>query len=106
MTKHEFWRRKLHQVPAQLNPIHLKALESKEVLITPSTTPPGYQRRIRQVIWNYDKKHVQVYLANKRIGTPVDPGAWLIVLQNASNEEVDVDVFGIEEEMIGTVNTV
>lgn len=112
MSKQEFWRKKLNPVPALNNPFRLKALEvSKTIIVNPSTEPLGYKRRISEVMWMCrpkvvpgDTDHIQVYIANKKIGTSTHSEGWEIVLYNASSEEVTIDVLGEEEEMIGTID--
>ncbi|WP_281237415.1 hypothetical protein P5654_014225 [Bacillus safensis] len=105
--KEDFWRRKIHLVKAVNNPFRLKAFEvSKKIIIKPVSDPTGYERRISSVMWTQrdkqtpgDQEKLNVYMANKVIKN----GIWEINIYNASPDEVTVDVFGEQEENIGTV---
>ncbi|WP_144487117.1 hypothetical protein [Bacillus pumilus] len=107
MKKEDFWRRKIHLIEAINSPVRLKPLElSKKIIIKPASEPTDYNRRISNVMWTQrhkskpgDTDDVFVYLANKVI----KDGVWEINLYNSSLEEVTIDVYGEQEENIGTV---
>ncbi|MGE1022269.1 hypothetical protein [Bacillus cereus] len=108
MSKEEFWKKKIHSVRPKNNPFRLKPFEiSKEPIVIQGTEdPPGYQRRIKDIMWiprfnetPGDTDHINIYIVNKKIIN----GNWEIKLYNSSPEEVTVDVFGIQEEKIGYI---
>ncbi|MGE1022270.1 hypothetical protein [Bacillus cereus] len=99
LSEKEFW--KVIDLPVSIpNPIELKPFEtSGSIIIQPSKS----KRRIRDIYWISDLESALVLQGMQKRDIPT--GNWEIMLHNASNKKIKVDVFGIEEEQIGKINS-
>ncbi|PFL58911.1 hypothetical protein COJ27_26045 [Bacillus cereus] len=99
-SKKEFWKVINLPVPVQ-SPIVLEPFQtSGSIIIQPSKS---IGRRIRDIYWISDLENALVLQGMQK--RDIANNQWEIMLHNASNKRIKVDVFGIEEEYVGKITS-